>query len=403
MDSTNKEKEEEEEKKKTTLPSSCSSPPLVMSSSPSLLPSSCTRCSTCGAPPARSPPATASSFSSLLLQLQSGPQRPQRVLVTGGAGFIGSHLIGDLLACGNEVICLDSFVCGSKSNLLPYRTHPNFELFNHDVTKDFFVEVDRIYHLACPASPVHYQKNAIKTLKTNVLGTLNVLGVARRSGARILLASTSEIYGDPDVHPQREEYNGNVNPVGRRSCYDEGKRAAEALCMDYHRQHGVEVRIARVFNTYGPNMSFDDGRVIANFIVEGLKGDDLTIYGEGTQTRSFCYVSDMVRGLKALMEAEDEVGPINLGNPTEFSILQLAEKVKKLINPTLNIQYRHLPTDDPRRRQPDISKAKERLQWEPHVGLDEGLKRTVEDFRKRAEGWQLTQLACSHQDEATPR
>eukprot|EP00922_Rhytidocystis_sp_ex-Travisia-forbesii_P013052 GHVS01019564.1.p1 GENE.GHVS01019564.1~~GHVS01019564.1.p1 ORF type:complete len:406 (-),score=46.86 GHVS01019564.1:192-1409(-) len=380
-------------------PSICSSPPL--------LPSANVPCATCGAcPPSFHPPKTTSLLPALLPSSSSvgGPCRPQRVLVTGGAGFIGSHLIADLLACGNEVICLDSFVCGSKSNLLPFRSHPNFELFNHDVTKDFFVEVDRIYHLACPASPVHYQKNAIKTLKTNVLGTLNVLGVARRCGARLLLASTSEVYGDPSVHPQTEEYNGNVNCVGRRSCYDEGKRAAEALCMDYHRQHGVEVRIARVFNTYGPNMSFDDGRVVANFIVEGIKGEDLTIYGDGTQTRSFCFVSDMVSGLKALMESQTEVGPINLGNPNEFSIMMLANKIKQIINnPNVNIQYRNLPKDDPRRRQPDISKAQQRLGWNPKVDLDVGLKQTVEDFRLRSRGWKLENVICSHQKEATPR
>lgn len=324
---------------------------------------------------------------------------PKRILVTGGAGFIGSHLIGRLLDQGHDVICLDSYISGNKANIVKYRNHLNFELINHDITKEFRIEVDKIYHLACPASPVQYQCNAIKTLKTNVLGTLNMLGLAKRTNARLLLASTSEVYGDPDVHPQHEEYNGNVNPVGRRSCYDEGKRAAEALCMDYHRQHNVDIRIARIFNTYGPTMNFDDGRVVSNFIVQALRGECLTIYGDGTQTRSFCYVTDLVEGLIRLMENGKTVGPINLGNPAEYTVLELAHMVKELADPELPIHHRPLPKDDPKKRQPDITKARHFLNWEPRVGLRQGLKITIQDFAIRAVQAPY-KLVCAHQEEA---
>lgn len=305
-----------------------------------------------------------------------------RILVTGGAGFIGSHLIDRLMEAGNEVICLDNFYTGSKRNLLRWLNHPYFELIRHDVTEPIKLEVDQIYHLACPASPVHYQYNPVKTIKTNVMGTLHMLGLAKRIKARLLLASTSEVYGDPDVHPQPEEYRGNVNPIGIRSCYDEGKRVAETLAFDYHRQNGVEVRVARIFNTYGPRMLENDGRVVSNFIFQALKGVSLTVYGDGSQTRSFCYVSDLVDGLIRLMNG-DHVGPVNLGNPEEYTVLELAEKIQAMVNPAASIQFKPLPQDDPQRRQPDITRAKTWLDWQPSVPLAEGLQRTIEDFRDR--------------------
>ncbi|EGJ35305.1 MULTISPECIES: UDP-glucuronic acid decarboxylase family protein [Moorena] len=305
-----------------------------------------------------------------------------RILVTGGAGFIGSHLIDRLMAEGHEVICLDNFYTGHKRNILKWLAHPYFELVRHDITEPIRLEVDQIYHLACPASPVHYQYNPVKTIKTNVMGTLYMLGLAKRVKARLLLASTSEVYGDPDVHPQSEDYRGNVNPIGIRSCYDEGKRVAETLAFDYHRQNGVDIRVARIFNTYGPRMLENDGRVVSNFVVQALKGEALTVYGDGSQTRSFCYVSDLVEGLIRLMN-NDHTGPINLGNPGEYTILELAQAIQKMVNPDTEIIFKPLPQDDPRRRQPDISKAKTLLGWEPTITLSEGLDFTVSDFRKR--------------------
>eukprot|EP01054_Gregarina_sp_Poly1_P001681 Gregarina_sp_Poly_1__1680@NODE_1430_length_4167_cov_202_968780_g580_i2_p1_GENE_NODE_1430_length_4167_cov_202_968780_g580_i2NODE_1430_length_4167_cov_202_968780_g580_i2_p1_ORF_typecomplete_len363_score39_20GDP_Man_Dehyd/PF16363_5/8_4e88Epimerase/PF01370_21/6_4e583Beta_HSD/PF01073_19/2_5e25RmlD_sub_bind/PF04321_17/7_4e22NAD_binding_4/PF07993_12/6_4e18Polysacc_synt_2/PF02719_15/4_3e09Polysacc_synt_2/PF02719_15/0_49NAD_binding_10/PF13460_6/6e07adh_short/PF00106_25/0_00028NmrA/PF05368_13/0_02NmrA/PF0 len=311
-----------------------------------------------------------------------------RVLVTGGAGFIGTHLVERLLSEGHDVVCMDNYFSGLKENLERFYGNPRFECIRHDITQDFSMEADHIYHLACPASPVHYQNNAIKTLKTNVLGTLNVLGVARRCGARVLLASTSEVYGDPLVHPQTEEYFGNVNPCGTRSCYDEGKRAAESLCMDYHRQHQVQVRIARIFNTYGPRMNAQDGRVVSNFITQALNGQNLTIYGDGSQTRSFCFVTDLVDGLIRLMNC-DYVGPVNLGNPVEFTMIELANLIKGKINSNIEICHLGLPADDPTRRQPDIAKAKALLGWSPKVSLNEGLDLTIADFKERFNDSQL--------------
>ncbi|RKY18643.1 MAG: SDR family NAD-dependent epimerase/dehydratase [Planctomycetota bacterium] len=305
-----------------------------------------------------------------------------RVLVTGGAGFIGSHLCERLLERGHEVLCLDNFFTGRKANVLHLLGDPMFEIIRHDIVNPIFLEADAVYNLACPASPVHYQHNAIKTVKTNVVGTLNMLGLAKRVGARILQASTSEVYGDPAVHPQREDYWGNVNPIGPRSCYDEGKRVAETLMMDYHRQNGVDVRIARIFNTYGPRMLPDDGRVVSNFIVQALRGEPLTVYGDGSQTRSFCYVDDMVEGLIAFMEQEEEIGPLNLGNPEETSMLELARLVIELSGSRSEIAFRPLPQDDPRRRRPDITKARRLIGWEPRTPLEEGLARTIEYFRK---------------------
>lgn len=307
----------------------------------------------------------------------------KRVLVTGGGGFIGSHLVEALLAQGHEVLCLDNFFTGRKANIAHLLGNPRFELVRHDIVEPILLEVDQIYNLACPASPVHYQYNPVKTVKTNVLGTLNMLGLAKRVGARILQASTSEVYGDPQVHPQPESYWGNVNPIGLRSCYDEGKRLAETLMMDYHRQNGVDVCIVRIFNTYGPRMALDDGRVISNFVVQALRGEPLTVYGDGSQTRSFCYVSDMVAGLMAAMEAEGLTGPVNLGNPAEFTILELAHKVREMTGSASPIEFRPLPSDDPVRRRPDISLARERLGWQPRVPLEEGLAATIEDFRRR--------------------
>lgn len=305
-----------------------------------------------------------------------------RILVTGGAGFIGSHLIDRLMAEGHEVLCLDNFYTGHKRNLLKWLDNPYFELIRHDVTEPIRLEVQQIYHLACPASPVHYQFNPIKTVKTNVMGTLNMLGLAKRVKARFLLASTSEVYGDPDVHPQVEEYRGNVNTIGIRSCYDEGKRIAETLAFDYHRENDVEIRVARIFNTYGPRMLENDGRVVSNFVVQALRGIPLTVYGTGSQTRSFCYVSDLVEGLMRLMNGE-HTGPVNLGNPDEYTILELAQKIQQMVNPDADIKYEPLPQDDPRQRQPDITKAKNWLGWQPKIPLEEGLKLTIEDFRSR--------------------
>ncbi|MGL5076616.1 MAG: UDP-glucuronic acid decarboxylase family protein [Waterburya sp.] len=305
-----------------------------------------------------------------------------RVLVTGGAGFIGSHLIDRLMKQGHDVICLDNFFTGHKHNIRHWLDNPYFELIRHDITEPIRLEVDQIYHLACPASPVHYQYNPVKTIKTNVLGTLNMLGLAKRVKARFLLASTSEVYGDPDVHPQPEEYRGNVNCIGIRSCYDEGKRVAETLAFDYHRQNNVDIRVMRIFNTYGPRMFENDGRVVSNFIVQALQGIPLTVYGDGSQTRSFCYVADLVEGMMRLMNGE-HMGPINIGNPGEYTILQLAETIQKMINPNAELAFKPLPQDDPKQRQPDITKAKNLLGWEPTIPLEEGLKLTIEDFRSR--------------------
>ncbi|KAM7499250.1 hypothetical protein LguiA_023664 [Lonicera macranthoides] len=310
-------------------------------------------------------------------------QANMRILVTGGAGFIGSHLVDKLMANEkNEVIVVDNYFTGSKDNLRQWIGHPRFELIRHDVTEPLLVEVDQIYHLACPASPIFYKYNPVKTIKTNVIGTLNMLGLAKRVGARILLTSTSEVYGDPLEHPQTESYWGNVNPIGVRSCYDEGKRVAETLMFDYHRQHGIEIRIARIFNTYGPRMNIDDGRVVSNFIAQALRKESLTVQSPGTQTRSFCYVSDMVDGLVRLMEGSN-TGPINIGNPGEFTMNELAENVKELINPDVEIISVDNTPDDPRQRKPDITKAKELLGWEPKIKLREGLPLMEDDFRKR--------------------
>ena len=304
-----------------------------------------------------------------------------RVLVTGGAGFIGSHLCETLLTQGHEVVCLDNFFTGAKSNITHLLDNKNFELIRHDITQPILIEVDRIFNLACPASPVHYQHNPIKTVKTNVLGAMNTLGIAKRVGARILQASTSEIYGDPQVHPQVEGYWGNVNTIGIRSCYDEGKRVAETLFFDYHRAHNVDIRVARIFNTYGPKMLPNDGRVVSNFIVQSLLGKPITIYGDGTQTRSFCYIEDLVMGLTRLMDTDDFTGPVNLGNPDEFTIRELAEMVCELHGDGENIEYHDLPQDDPKRRKPDISLAKEKLGWTPRVPLHHGLKATYNYFQ----------------------
>ena len=301
-------------------------------------------------------------------------------LVTGGAGFLGSHLIDRLMEAGDEVICLDNYFTGRKANIARWIGHPRFELIRHDVTEPIKLEVDRIWHLACPASPIHYQFNPVKTAKTSFLGTYNMLGLARRVGARLLLASTSEVYGDPEVHPQPESYWGSVNPIGVRSCYDEGKRIAETLCFDYQRMNHVEVRVARIFNTYGPRMLPDDGRVVSNFIVQALRGEPLTLYGDGSQTRSFCYVSDLIEGLIRLMNG-DHTGPINLGNPNEFTIRELAELVQSQINPELQLVERPLPQDDPQQRQPAIGLAREQLNWQPTVSLEQGLAPTIDSFR----------------------
>ena len=305
-------------------------------------------------------------------------------LVTGGAGFLGSHLIDRLMEDGDEVICLDNYFTGRKANIARWIGHPRFELIRHDVTEPIKLEVDRIWHLACPASPIHYQFNPVKTAKTSFLGTYNMLGLARRVGARLLLASTSEVYGDPEVNPQPESYWGSVNPIGVRSCYDEGKRIAETLCFDYQRMNDVEVRVARIFNTYGPRMLPDDGRVVSNFIVQALRGEPLTLYGDGSQTRSFCYVSDLIEGLIRLMNGEHS-GPINLGNPQEFTIRQLAQLVRMQINPKLQLVENPLPQDDPQQRQPSIDLALKQLDWEPTVSLEQGLAPTIDSFRNLLE------------------
>lgn len=308
-----------------------------------------------------------------------------RILVTGGAGFIGSHLCERLLGEGQDVICLDNFFTGRRENIFPLLENPRFELLRHDVIEPILLEVDQIYNLACPASPIHYQYNPVKTVKTNVMGTINMLGLAKRVRARILQASTSEVYGDPLVHPQTEDYWGNVNPVGIRSCYDEGKRLAETLMMDYHRQNGVDIRIARIFNTYGPRMLENDGRVVSNFVVQALRGEPLTLYGEGNQTRSFCYVDDLIEGLVRLMNCEGLNKPVNLGNPAEFTIKQLAEEVMKICGSNSGFNYLPLPEDDPRQRQPDISTAKTSLGWQPTIPLGKGLERTIQYFRERVQ------------------
>ena len=308
-----------------------------------------------------------------------------KILVTGGAGFLGSHLIDRLMEQVHEVLCLDNYFTGTKQNIDGWIGHHRFELIRHDVTEPIRLECDRIYHLACPASPVHYQYNPVKTIKTNVMGTLNMLGLAKRVKARFLLASTSEVYGDPDVHPQPEEYRGNVNTIGIRSCYDEGKRVAETLAFDYHRQNGVDIRVMRIFNTYGPRMLENDGRVVSNFIAQALKGIPLTVYGDGSQTRSFCYVSDLIEGMMRLMENDEHLGPVNIGNPGEYTILQLAETIQKTIDPDAEIVFEPLPQDDPKQRQPDITRAKNWLDWEPTVDLKNGLEKTIADFRARVQ------------------
>jgi UDP-glucuronate decarboxylase len=305
-----------------------------------------------------------------------------RILVTGGAGFLGSHLCDRLVKAGHDVICLDNYFTGGKKNVEHLMGHRNFELLRHDITFPVFVEVDQIYNLACPASPVHYQYNAVKTIKTNVMGAINVLGLAKRVRARVLQASTSEVYGDPDVHPQKEDYWGHVNPIGIRSCYDEGKRVAETLFFDYHRMNKVDIRVMRIFNTYGPRMHPNDGRVVSNFIVQAIRGNDITVYGDGKQTRSFCYVDDLIEGMIRLMNTEDFQGPVNIGNPSEFTILELAEKVIKLTGSKSRIVFHPLPSDDPKQRQPDISLAREKLNWQPTVELEKGLRKTIEYFQK---------------------
>ncbi|MDR0330694.1 MAG: SDR family oxidoreductase [Chitinispirillales bacterium] len=311
--------------------------------------------------------------------------KTKRILVTGGAGFLGSHLCEKLVGQGHDVICLDNYFTGRKKNVERLIDLHNFELMRHDVTFPMYVEVDQIYNLACPASPVHYQYNAVKTIKTSVMGAINVLGLAKRVRARVLQASTSEVYGDPSEHPQKETYWGNVNPIGVRSCYDEGKRVAETLFFDYHRMNKVDIRVMRIFNTYGPRMHPNDGRVVSNFIVQALKGNDITIYGDGSQTRSFCYADDLIDGMIKLMNTEGVIGPINIGNPGEFTIKQLAEEVISLTSSKSKIIYQPLPSDDPKQRRPDITLAKEKLGWEPNVKLRDGLVKTIEYFRGNLE------------------
>ena len=305
----------------------------------------------------------------------------KRILVTGGAGFLGSHLCERLLNNGNEVICLDNYFTGQKQNIIHLMDNPYFEVIRHDVTMPFFIEVDEIYNLACPASPIQYQHNAIKTIKTSVMGSINMLGLAKRIKAKILQASTSEVYGDPEIHPQKENYWGNVNPIGTRSCYDEGKRCAESLFFNYHRQNNVRIKVLRIFNTYGPRMDPNDGRVISNFIVQALKNEDISIYGDGSQTRSFCYIDEMIDGITRFMNSREELtGPMNMGNPVEFTILELAETVIRLTGSKSKIIYKPLPSDDPMQRQPDITMAKSELGWEPKIALEEGLKKTIKYF-----------------------
>jgi UDP-glucuronate decarboxylase len=314
-----------------------------------------------------------------------GFSKQMRILVTGGAGFIGSHLCERLLDAGNEVICLDNFFTGRRENIAHMLDNPRFELIRHDVIEPILLEVDQIYNLACPASPIHYQYNPVKTVKTNVMGTINMLGMAKRVRARILQASTSEVYGDPHVHPQTESYWGNVNPIGQRACYDEGKRVAETLLMDYHRQNNVDIRIARIFNTYGTRMLENDGRVVSNFIVQALGGSELTVYGTGEQTRSFCYVDDLVEGLMRLMNKDGVHDPVNLGNPGEFTIKELAEEIAIMCGIQAAIKYEPLPEDDPKQRQPDITRAQQLLGWNPTIALHEGLERTIAYFKERLE------------------
>jgi UDP-glucuronate decarboxylase len=305
----------------------------------------------------------------------------KKILVTGGAGFLGSHLCEKLLKEGNEVICLDNYFTGSKRNIVHLLDHPFFELVRHDVTAPYFVEVDQIYNLACPASPIHYQYNPIKTIKTSVMGAINMLGLAKRIKATVLQASTSEVYGDPNIHPQVEEYWGNVNPIGIRSCYDEGKRCAETLFFDYHRQNNVDIKVVRIFNTYGPRMHPNDGRVVSNFIVQALQGEDITIFGDGSQTRSFCYVDDLIKGLVSMMNtSNDVIGPVNIGNPNEFTMNELAHLVIELTGTKSKVIYQPIPSDDPMQRQPNIEKAKKLLNWEPQVQLKEGLLKTIAYF-----------------------
>lgn len=308
-----------------------------------------------------------------------------RILVTGGAGFIGSHLCERLLNEGHDVLCLDNFFTGSKNNIIHLMDNHRFELIRHDITQPMLLEVDQIYNLACPASPVHYQYNPVKTTKTSVVGTINMLGLAKRVRARILQASTSEVYGDPKVSPQKEDYWGNVNCIGIRSCYDEGKRVAETLMMDYHRQNKVDIRIVRIFNTYGPRMALNDGRVVSNFVVQALKGQPITIYGNGSQTRSFCYVSDLVEGMVRMMNQDKFIGPVNLGNPDEYTILEFAKKIKKFTDTKSKVVFKPLPADDPMQRRPDITLARKKLKWEPKVSLEKGLAETVGYFRRRLE------------------
>jgi UDP-glucuronate decarboxylase len=318
-----------------------------------------------------------------------------RILITGGAGFIGSHLCERLLANGDEILCLDNFFTGRRANIIKLLDNHRFELIRHDVIEPILLEVDQIYNLACPASPVHYQYNPVKTVKTSVMGMINMLGLAKRVRARILQASTSEVYGDPLVHPQPEEYWGNVNPIGLRSCYDEGKRIAETLMMDYHRQNRVDTRIARIFNTYGPRMLENDGRVVSNFIVQALRGESLTLYGAGDQTRSFCYVDDLVEGLIRLMNSDDLYEPVNLGNPVEFTIKQLADEVIRICGSKSDVKYLPLPQDDPKQRKPNISRAKTLLGWNPTIQLDEGLRKTIEYFKARADSVSETEVSSS--------
>ncbi len=307
----------------------------------------------------------------------------KRILVTGGAGFIGSHLCKRLVENGDDVICADNFFTGTKENIWELMDHKNFELIRHDITNKLYVEVDEIYNLACPASPVHYQYNPIKTAKTSVVGTMNMLGLAKRVKGRMLQASTSEVYGDPEIHPQPEEYWGHVNPIGIRSCYDEGKRMAETLCFDYHRLNGTRIKVIRIFNTYGPHMHPNDGRVVSNFIVQALQGRDITIYGDGSQTRSFCYVDDLVEGMIRMMNSREELtGPVNLGNPGEFTMLELARKILELTGSASKVVYQPLPQDDPTQRRPVIELAKKELDWEPKISLEEGLKKTIAYFEE---------------------